>query len=158
MTKKTSCNMSPVIRILLSWSVKQPWPKPRPACIIYMSFQGIPFSHIIFNFGEPIEWTMMVRQHKCTDWPWPSLSAYQIGWWTNNSSILLTLNGPSKICSRRHSIFFFFFFSIEKKFWHFIWIVCKADDSREIPTYFLWKWKKKKNLNIIHLQQLWLVL
>ena len=34
----------------------------------------------------------------------------------------------------------------EIKSWHFMWIVCLADDSHEISRLvFLWKKKKKKN-------------
>ena len=29
--------------------------------------------------------------------------------------------------------------------WHFLWIICQVDNSRETCSYFLWE-KKKKNI------------
>ena len=56
----------------------------------------------------------------------------------------LTLKVQSKICSRRHSKKFFFFFR-ENKSWHFMWIVCQADDSHEMSRFvFPEKNNKKK--------------
>ena len=48
----------------------------------------------------------------------------------------------------------FVLFKRENKSWHFMWIICLADDSYEMSTYFLWIIKKKKR----GLLQLWLAL
>ena len=75
------------------------------------------------------------------------------------NSVSLTLKAWSKICSRRHSKTFVLFFR-ENKSWHFMWIICLADDSHEMLTCFLWKIKKKKKKwkKNCPLLQLWLVL
>ena len=55
----------------------------------------------------------------------------------------LNLKAPSKICSRRYSDFSFFIFFRENKFWHFLWIVCQADDSYKMSRLVF----SKKNNN-----------
>ena len=59
----------------------------------------------------------------------------------------LTLKAPSKICSRQHFEFFFtyyFLFFRENKSWHFMWIICLADDSHEMSRLYSLKKIKVK--------------
>ena len=54
----------------------------------------------------------------------------------SSSVWFITLKAPSKICSRRQSKLFLF---RENKSWHFMWIVCLADDSHELSRLISFK-------------------
>ena len=59
----------------------------------------------------------------------------------------LTLKAP--ITTKADDNFEFFFFSEENKSWHFMWIVCQADDSHEISRLVFSEKKNKKKTNIL---------
>ena len=52
----------------------------------------------------------------------------------------LTLKALSKFVAANILKFFLLFFR-ENKTWHFMWIICLADDSHEMSSYFLWNIK-----------------
>ena len=63
---------------------------------------------------------------------------------------ILTLKRQAKFVADDFHFFFFLFFR-ENKSWHFMWIICWADNSHEMSTCFPWK-KEKKSFRLL---QLW---
>ena len=56
--------------------------------------------------------------------------------------LILKLKALSKIVA--DDIIFFVLFSRENKTWHFMWSICKVDDSHTVSNRILDKKKKKK--------------
>ena len=122
------------------------------ACFFFFSsvdFFKINFFKIIFQ-----EYHQSVKQFRSRSgptfrraWSGSKLFAKVISRWKKSPLVgkELTLKAPSKICSRRHSIFFFFFFFKyfrQNKSWHFMWIVCQADNSHEMSRLVFSEKKK----------------
>ena len=62
----------------------------------------------------------------------------------------LTLKAPITTAADNNFFIYFFLFFRENMSWHFMWIICLADDSHEMSRLVSSKkWKKKKIWNVV---------
>ena len=75
-------------------------------------------------------------------WRQNHLSCFINFYFYYSHDIILTLKAPSKHhnCSRHNSIILSF---KQNKYWHFMWIVCQADNSHKMSNLLALKKKKK---------------
>ena len=146
----------------------------RSACAFAQSDQNLHRTHFGLRKLSVCGQWRLIRLRRCADWFESLMGAhparhtscgshhekrYKSFFYETYNVSALTLKAPSKNCSRRHSFFFFFFFFFffrENKSWHFMWIVCQADEQTiHVKCQDLFSLKNNKKWRLL---QLWLAL
>ena len=97
--------------------------------------------HTIYRNGTKLIW----MKHMAQNWQKSTKKDYRPQKLTKKKSLPVGSHWVGSVRPPETQVFFFLFFW-ENKPWHFMWILCWADDSHEMSRL---PWKMKKTLNVV---------